>query len=268
MKILKPVSFGFLGSLLACASLHAVALNFDSYTTGALSGQDGWVVDATETAKTTITAGGLFGNTEGNYLATAGTASPSAKMNKWVYRPVTLTGTTYVSFQMNFAASGNTDPSELFIGFNNTATTSSAPWNTYVAVKHPNNGSPAGLESTGPAAPANFTANSSIVLNTDLFVVIKFQANASNLLESVQAWVNPAFGDEGSPALVNTIAAPATDLTLQNLLKFRVQNAPSKLDNVNIGSTWADVVPVPEPATYAWTFGLLAAVGALLRRRA
>lgn len=243
---------------MASAALTGSAqlIDFESpaYTTGQLSGQGSWTVDATEVALSNIVAG--------QQLALTGSAVPGPKMNRWIATPVTLTGNTYVGMDFNMGASGNTDPSELFLGFTNNAATNSAPWNAYVALKHPNNGSDTiGIEGTGSGG---VIADASVVINTNLNVGALFTVNGLNQVSGISVWINPTLGFDGLPTNAANqswaIAAPENDLTAYNLFKLRAQNMPTTIDNISI-------IAVPEPATYAALLGLLALGFVAWRRR-
>ncbi len=206
-----------------------------------------------------IVAGGLFGNGSGNLLSLTGSSVPGPKMNRWLAVPVTLTNSTYVGMEFKMSATGNTDPSELFFGFHNNPVTNSAPWSAYVAVKHPNNGNPAGIEGTGSGG---ILTNAGVVLNTDLLVGALFHVNASNILDGISVWLNPTIGMNGLPtnAPDHTWSVTGTlDITAQTLLKIRAQNMPTLIDNISI-------ITVPEPSTYAAILGLLA-IGLVAWRR-
>ena len=86
--------------------------------------------------------------------------------------------------------------------------------------------------------------------------------------DTYQLYINPTLG-ETAPAMANATATYADTDTL-NTLRYVVHSTlvagdPS-IDEIRVGTTFADVVGVPEPATIglAATAGLLA----LRRRRA
>jgi hypothetical protein len=243
---------------MASAALTASAnltIDFESpdYAPGQLSGQGSWTVDATEVALSNIVAG--------QHLALSGSSSPGPKMNRWIATPVTLTGSTYVGMDFNMAASGNTDPQELFLGLTNNAATNGAPWNAYVALKYPNSGT-IGIEGTGSGG---VLADASILLNTNLTVGALFTVNGLNQVSGISVWINPTLGIDGLPTNgANqswSIAVPANDLTAYNLFKLRAQNMPTTIDNISI------INVVPEPSTYAAILGLMALGVVAWRRR-
>lgn len=229
---------------------------FESLSTGALDTQDGWIIDAAETSLSTVTSG-----TGGNYLALSGSSVPSPKMNRWIANSVTLTGSTYVGLDFNITASGNADPSELFLGFNANAATNSSPWSAYVAIKYPNNGvDTIGIEGTGSGG---VIADASVVLNTDLVLGALFSVDGSNIVNGISVWINPTLGGDGlptNPANQSWSITGTYDLTAQNLFKLRAQNMPTTIDNISI-------IAVPEPSTYAAILGLLALGFVAWRRR-
>ncbi len=127
------------------------------------------------------------------------------------------------------------------------------------------------------------------------FIVMKYtfdaSANANNNLDTVSIWVNPiastlgdnfsgeanAGGSGGSyysaiNAYVTTASSDSDQIRSFLLIGQALASSPSgrsidvSLDELRIGTTWADVTPVPEPSAIALTgFGLLGLL--CLRRR-
>jgi len=110
--------------------------------------------------------------------------------------------------------------------------------------------------------------STSLSLATTHLVVIRytFSANAQ-----VSIWVDPSSSDYG----VGTAPTPTggTSGTGNSALQYFAINSPSGagpsafLDEVRVGTTWADVTPVPEPATITLVGLALLGTAFIARRR-
>ena len=111
-------------------------------------------------------------------------------------------------------------------------------------------------------------------LNNPIFVVGSYTFNTGTTTDDVaKMWLNPdplTFGG-ATPAddLVHNQAGQADIAAIASLVFFRrvtVANQPADMfsDEIRVGTTWADVTPVPEPGTLALA---LTAGGALLLLR-
>ena len=100
-----------------------------------------------------------------------------------------------------------------------------------------------------------------------LVYAITFGA-AGGANDSVSLYVNP--GVAGQPAIAT---ATWTGLTLNDsnlnrlTLRGNSNNANNQIDNIRIGTTYADVAAVPEPSAYGLAGAGLLAAGAFIRRR-
>jgi hypothetical protein len=99
-----------------------------------------------------------------------------------------------------------------------------------------------------------------------IFVVVEHVFNAGASDDEVRLYINPPVGLPGAPDATSTSAT--TDLA--NIQGFVLRSnstlpASAIVDNLRVGTTWADVAPVPEPGSIA-ALGLLGA-GLLARRR-
>jgi hypothetical protein len=103
-------------------------------------------------------------------------------------------------------------------------------------------------------------------LLTQRFLVARIDFNASGSSENVSLFVDPDLSSEPGTA----------DATLTNIADFsfdaiRIHRGPTSggnwtnLDEIRIGTTWADVTPVPEPSSSI--LGILCAIGVCARRR-
>jgi hypothetical protein len=197
-------------------------------------------------------------NTAGNTFTTAST--PTAG-NLGVFRTLATPidtntgGTIYISFLASLPQatvpsyggvslfSGGTATEELFLG---------KPSNT------PNYGydakfGAAGIATNGPAAST-----------TPALLVYRLTFSAAG--ETISAYYNPTPG-AAEPAVAGSTSVIPEGTFAATLTSIRLQSGdqPINFDEVRIGTTFADVTPVPEPASA----GLLAGVGALMlgRRR-
>jgi len=112
-------------------------------------------------------------------------------------------------------------------------------------------------------------------LNTTQFVVVKYQFGAAATVDdSVTIWINPSSstfgGADPAGGITNTAGADITaDLIRSFLLRqgntTATQTPAVIADELRIGTTFADVTPVPEPSVIG--LSALAGVGLLRRRR-
>jgi len=99
-------------------------------------------------------------------------------------------------------------------------------------------------------------------------IVMDFNYNGSGT-DTIQLWVNPTLG--GSAPLGTDASITTGNGFLDQLGEFMVKSGTgvaATLDEINIGTTYGDVTPVPEPATAS--LFLVSAISGLvvLRRRA
>jgi len=119
-------------------------------------------------------------------------------------------------------------------------------------------------------AAAQSAAGSTILTLNQTYLVVEMIDLTAH---TASLWVDPTSSTFG-------LTAPAADVTLSGItatavadVGFKTQSAaggPYLVDNLLIGTTWADVTPagVPEPATFAFAaLGLLGGFIARLRRR-
>lgn len=83
----------------------------------------------------------------------------------------------------------------------------------------------------------------------------KSTPGASSNYDTLSVWKDPAFGDLGTPLGTVTLDIGRSSIST---IGFRsVNNEAGNIylvDNLILGTTWADVVPVPEPSTLAFAF--------------
>ena len=102
-----------------------------------------------------------------------------------------------------------------------------------------------------------------------LFVVASVEIVAGAFNDVSRLWINPS--DDATPATLTdgtfAIGESGTDIGLASII-LRQSPAPFlTLDEIRVGTEWADVAPVPEPTALA-ALGLGAAVLLARRRRA
>jgi hypothetical protein len=181
----------------------------------------------------------------------------------------------------NFARGAN---GSFFAGFYNDAVppTTDANIGAALDIKSPDNTPTAstasryilGIQAANVAAASRaFDTTTTFVQDDTVFVVVEYIFNGAGL-DTVNLYLNPAAstlgpGGTGVPASAN--ATSLGDFSgNQNIQSFVLRSNSSlpfavNVDNVLVGSTWASVTAVPEPASLA--LGYLLCGGLLARRR-
>lgn len=102
-------------------------------------------------------------------------------------------------------------------------------------------------------------------------VVVSYQINSGSLNDVVNFWLDPdasTFASGTAPAPLLTLTGAQADATSLNMLELNNASAMPVgmlFDEVRVGTTWADVTPIPEPATIGM-LGLGTLMTMLLRR--
>lgn len=173
-------------------------------------------------------------------------------------------GDIYYSFLLNVVSrgtlSGNSESSStyLFALFRNGS--SSAGSAALTAIPHPSDPNQYRLGVKTGLPVANATAFDADYQQTGETVLVVVRARYSGVAgqDTLSLWVNPATASLGavSPPTADA-TTPVTTLHTQGYDRF-VINQPttssvglsdSRLDSLRIGTTWADVTPVPEPVS-------------------
>ena len=284
------VSLGLLAtSPSAFASLLA-SETFEGYLTGPLSGQNGgtgwtggWsapgavvradVVDTTANPMT-FTPGGALGTVNGatRALEVALSGTPSSQFAGVRALTTPISETFYVGYLVRYQAgaawSGANNTFTLHLGTNATQSATfnfglrgdaGAPGNKNEFVLRYGTGTPVTGASTG----------GQLANGTDYFLVARMNY-AGGLFTSANMWLNPSAIDD--------VATPSGDASLTFTTSFAnpishiffreaVLEADDVLraDELRIGTTWGDVVPVPEPGSV--TLLSLGAAALLIFRR-
>lgn len=108
---------------------------------------------------------------------------------------------------------------------------------------------------------------------TTYFVVAKLSKSnpgEENPFNRIDLWLNPGAGDLSStPLFTATATGPTGAVSAYDLLGYRTNLASGNaivIDNLVAGTTWSDVVPVPEPGSFA-LLGLTGLAAFLLKRK-
>lgn len=261
----------------------ATAFGGTSYSTGAaLIGQTNaagrtWVNANTSyvgsnvplIAPGNLTISGLM-SSQGNSLQFGGVGNVGRFGFTAVGAPIT-NGVVFYSFAMQLKdlTGINAGSGAFWAGLNNSLGAQAAQ-PTQVGTRVITKAAPGGYNigtSKNSSTAADFMFHPTTFTTNDvLFVVGSYTiGTGSTTDDSSSMWINPSsstFGALTAPAADLTTAAGA-DINLSQIASFLVFNRAGTpgvtiLDELRVGSSWADVTPVPEPTTLA-----LLGIGAL-----
>jgi hypothetical protein len=281
-RVMRKPCWSLLAGVVACLPLSArgaviASDDFESYAAGSqLSGQSGatgftgpYAVTAANSSNVTVVnkslsySGGIVGvNGGSNAVQVAGVADS----NDLIVRPIATQSGSPVYFGFLYSTNSTT---EAFLQFGLENGSAGDP-NASVGVQgNAANGTGAeGFFARVPNAPATTVhASSGITAGTTYYVVGRISKGAgSSTYNTVDLFVNPTSLDESSPTLTATNVANAGVSSFNNFVLCTARTDAGSLydfDNLTIGTTFADVVPTPEPGC----LGLLGLSGLGLLRR-
>ncbi len=169
----------------------------------------------------------------------------------------TVTGTLWGSFLVNASQWGTGSGPQMLFNMSSGVGTG-----TQASIRQTGAGSAIGVTDTGGGgigATGSILTSALSITNPNL-IVFRYEFNgASN--DTFSVWLNPT-------AASDSASITATDYILNNL-EIRSVNANGALafDEIRFGTTFADVVPIPERSTLALLAGGVGALTLIRRRR-
>ena len=218
------------------------------YASGGLQTQTGWTAlntgDDLLISTGSLTYSGLEAST-GNKVTFDGLGIDAVKEFTEV-----ATGTVYASFLMNVSALGTLDATNggYFSGLAESTTLfGAAIWTRLSGAGYNIGVSPRTVTSTIAWSTEAYS------LNTTVLVVVAYQLVDGTANDIVKMWINPTPGSAEPTATLTATNTGGTDLTKLTRLLIRQDSAtetPSiAMDEIRIGTSWADVTPNGVPAT-------------------
>jgi hypothetical protein len=245
-----------LALLIVSASLsRAAVIASDSftYTAGALSGANGgqgWQAGWGATSAVTVAS------FNGSNAAVITGGSNNVTASRQLSASVTA-DEVYVSMRFTMDSLSASDFAVLWLDANNN--TSSTHNNERF-----NMGTSNSVFLARPDSEADYTVSSGTATAGVTYHLVaryyKSTAGASNPYDSVQFWLNPTNGSQGTP--LGTETTPDSTFASFSYVGIRTANLESTdifyIDDLVLATTWDDVVPVPEPGA-----GILAGLALL-----
>ena len=116
------------------------------------------------------------------------------------------------------------------------------------------------------AGQSEYSSGSSpnLALNTTYLIVLSYDFGTS----TASLWLNPTSLGGAAPTATESITGAGVVTSIANV-GFKAQSTTGDflIDNLRIGTTWADVTPVPEPSTFALMgLGVLGLISSARRR--
>lgn len=283
-KYLHTTLLGLSLSALSANATTLVSADFDAgYTAGAtVNGQSGsgdvglsgsWaipVLDPSIDNDLQIVSGGLDYQVSGGGLIDGG--SQALRYNQ-------QSGDVSTNTLVSRSLSTTVDQSEFFLRFVIQQDQASAAgdflfwWLTTSGdfTSHADNPS-MGIYNDDLAAQINSSgkAGSGVASGSPQLLVAKFTKDGvSNQYETVDFWIDPAYGDSVTPQATATDASG--NLSAGTFIGIQVNNMTGGtqylMDSYAIGTTWDSVVPIPEPSSYAIFTTILICIATISIRR-
>ena len=262
----------------------ATASGGTSYTVGAAllgqtdAGGQTWVQNGALTGpQPTILSGSLsytgLPTSQGNSVSFAG-GSGAAGGDRLPLSAAVTSGTVYYSFLMDVTSLGTLPTSGVFwAGFNNTSGSSAALATSVGArlyARSATGGFQLGVQQNG--GTTLWDSTDTFTTGTTLFIVGSYTFVSGVNQDTASLWIDPTIGP-ATPPSATLSGAVGTDLPTGQVASFvlmdRISTEPTGVfDELRIGTSWADVTAVPEPATATLAgLGLLGLIGFYRRGR-
>jgi PEP-CTERM motif len=263
--------FGALAVLSAAAVAGAAPIAYDgfNYTSGSILGGDGgWVGVGSGTGRPTVVSGdlsypGLPASVGGSVQLNNGTSANAARLSTGTI----TSGTVYYSFILQGSSSSSTNTSgAYFAGFDDHPTGTGTTFTTAAGLFVRQDAGDTSKLDFGISTNGSVNKNWSGAYNPSdtLLMVGSFTFGGTSTLDIFD---NPTAIPASDPSMLVTTG---NDTVTAQILSFYLRGntgepATMNVDELRIGTSWADVTAVPEPAS----LGLagLGAFGAIGRRR-
>lgn len=167
---------------------------------------------------------------------------------------ITGTGQLWFSFLVQPTAAGN-----MYLSLGD----GSASFNTTGAGIHLNLSTSSGVSARLTASTGS--AVTPFTVNTTYFMVGRFSYAPSGTSDTFDLWINPTSDTLGTAN--STVSIANATFALNTLVIHSLASATSNFDEFRLGTTQADVMAVPEPATVAALLGVGVLGVASARRR-
>ena len=276
MSKLVP-SFIVLAALALGSTAHATLIAYDGFegdATGALNsktGGTGWSASWSAITGVTVAApsttlvynSGAVSLNGGNRVAQVSATGTTDNVAPRSF--ASQTGTLYFSFLFRLASGTSDDDFIQFMLNDDTSVTNSASIGDLSNVSGANDFS---SRIGGSNGGTSVSSNVPIAQATTYLLVGKVSKVSSSNYNHIDLFINPSTTTETGALASQTVSASISSVSY---FTVRVSNIEStdqyQFDELRIGTTWADVVPVPEPSAWPALAGALGLAAAILRRR-